>query len=241
MIDIDEWCKCYLNALERAFNGRIWFVGIQGSRGRGEATQTSDIDVVAVLDELSDTDIRIYGEMLDMLPHRELICGFLSGKSELLNWEPSDLFQFYNDTKQLKGSLDELLPLLDAESVSRAIKIGSCNIYHGCVHNMLHEKSVGILTGLYKTACFTLQAIHFAQTGEYISRLSDLSAALDGENSEIVRTFIALKNGRKADFTTMSEKLFNWAKGFLVNPAGFSGASPCTPNAGENPRAPMRR
>ena len=220
MIDINEWCKIYLATLEKTFGERVWFVGLQGSRGRGEATETSDIDVVAVLDELSETDIRTYGEMLDTLPHRELICGFLSGKSELLNWEPSDLFQFYNDTKPLKGSLDELLPLLDADSVNRAIKIGLCNIYHGCVHNMLHEKSVEILTGLYKTACFTIQAIQFEQTGKYISRLSDLSAALDGDNSEIVQTFIALKNGQKADFDAMSEKLFNWAKGFLVKPEG---------------------
>ncbi|MBD5111677.1 MAG: nucleotidyltransferase domain-containing protein [Ruminococcaceae bacterium] len=220
MIDINEWCKIYLAALEKTFGERVWFVGLQGSRGRGEATETSDIDVVAVLDELSETDIRTYDEMLDTLPHRELICGFLSGKSELLNWEPSDLFQFYNDTKPLKGSLDELLPLLDADSVNRAIKIGLCNIYHGCVHNMLHEKSVEILTGLYKTACFTLQAIQFEQTGKYISRLSDLSAALDGDNSEIVQTFIALKNGQKADFDAMSEKLFNWARAFLVNPPG---------------------
>lgn len=220
MIDINEWCKIYLATLEKTFGERVWFVGLQGSRGRGEATETSDIDVVAVLDELSETDIRTYGEMLDTLPHRELICGFLSGKSELLNWEPSDLFQFYNDTKPLKGSLDELLPLLDADSVNRAIKIGLCNIYHGCVHNMLHEKSVEILTGLYKTACFTIQAIQFEQTGKYISRLSDLSAALDGDNSEIVQTFIALKNGQKADFDAMSEKLFNWARAFLVNPPG---------------------
>lgn len=220
MIDIDEWCKLCLAALEKTFGKRVWFVGLQGSRGRGEAAQTSDIDVVAVLDVLSDTDIRTYGEMLDTLPHRELICGFLSGKSELLNWEPSDLFQFYNDTKPLKGSLDELLPLLDAESVNRAVKIGLCNIYHGCVHNMLHEKSVEILTGLYKTACFTIRAIQFAKTGKYISRLGDLSTALDDKNGEIVRMFIALKNGQNADFNTMSEKLFNWARFYLVKPAG---------------------
>jgi hypothetical protein len=32
--------------------------------------------------------------MIDTLPNRELICGFLSGKDELINWEPSDLFQY---------------------------------------------------------------------------------------------------------------------------------------------------
>lgn len=216
MIDISEWCKIYLAALESTFGERVWFVGLQGSRGRGEETESSDIDVVAVLDELSAADIKTYGEMLDTLPHQELICGFLSGKSELLNWESSDLFQFYNDTKPLKGSLDELLPLIDKESVIRAVRIGLCNIYHGCVHNMLHEKSTEILEGLYKTACFTLRAIRFAQTGEYISRLDDLSAAIKDDDSEIVRTYIELKNGCEVDFAAISGRLFHWSQSHIV-------------------------
>jgi len=47
-------------------------------------------------------------------------------------WEPSDLFQFYYDTTPIVGSLDELLIKIDKEAVDRAIKIGACNIYHGC-------------------------------------------------------------------------------------------------------------
>ena len=54
----------------------------------------SDIDVVVILDELSVADIETYNAMLDTLPHRELICGFLSGQKEIMAWEPSDLFQF---------------------------------------------------------------------------------------------------------------------------------------------------
>lgn len=64
--------------------------------------------------------------MLDSLPHRQLICGFLSGKKEILNWEPSDLLQFYHDTLSIQGSLDELLPQIDRAAVNRAIKIGAC-------------------------------------------------------------------------------------------------------------------
>lgn len=216
MMDINDWCKIYIAALDRKFGERVWFAGLQGSRGRGEAIKSSDIDVVAILDVLSAEDIKTYGEMLDTLPHRELVCGFLSGKNELLNWEPSDLFQFYNDTKPLKGSLDDLLPLIDAESVIRAIKIGLCNIYHGCVHNMLHERSTEILAGLYKTACFTLRAICFAQTGKYVSLLNDLSAVVNDEDSEIVQTYIELKNGCKTDFTEISERLFCWSQSRIV-------------------------
>ena len=161
MINITTWLDGFLKALHDTFEGRVWFVGLQGSYGRGEATETSDIDVVVILDELSASDIGEYKAMLDTLPHRELICGFLSGKDELLGWEPSDLFQFYYDTTPIKGSLDELLAVIDGAAVDRAIKIGACNIYHGCVHNMLHEKSDDILHGLYKSASFVVQAIAF--------------------------------------------------------------------------------
>ena len=98
------------------FGDRVWFVGLQDSYGRGEATETSDIDVVVILDALSAKDIEAYNQMLNTLPHRDLLCGFLSGKSELLNWEPSDLFQLYHDTTPILGSMDALIPLLDAEA-----------------------------------------------------------------------------------------------------------------------------
>ena len=94
MIDITAWTKKFLQTLNETFPNRIGFVGLQGSYGRGEATETSDIDVVVILDELSAKDIQIYNGMLDTLPHRDLICGFLSGKNEIMNWESSDLFQF---------------------------------------------------------------------------------------------------------------------------------------------------
>ena len=148
MIDITTWMHRFLLALEETFTNRVWFVGLQGSYGRCEATETSDIDIVVILDELSATDIQAYHDMLDCLPHRELICGFLSGKTEIMNWEPSDLFQFCHDTTPIIGSLDEIMAVIDEGAVSRAIKIGACNIFHGCVHNMLHEKSDDILRGL---------------------------------------------------------------------------------------------
>ena len=215
MIDIKNWMNTFLDALNTTFSDRVWFVGIQGSYGRGEATETSDIDVVVILDELSAKDIQAYNNMLDTLPHRELICGFVSGKKEILNWEPSDLFQFYYDTTPIKGSLDELLSVIDESAVDRAIQIGACNIYHGCVHNMLHEKSKDILKGLYKSASFVVQAIAFKQTGNYIKHLKDLLGVVSSDEQAIVEAFVNLKNGGMIDFDLMSETLFAWSKKWI--------------------------
>lgn len=210
-----HWMPMFLKALEKNFPGRVWFVGLQGSYSREEATQTSDIDVVVILDELSAQDIQTYGTMLDRLPHRELICGFLSGKKELLCWDAADLFQFYHDTKPIHGSLDALLEGIDNEAVKRAIKMGACNIYHGCVHNLLHEKSEQILKGLYKAASFVVQAICFQQTGNYIRRQKDLLPMVSQKEREIIENFLALKNGDTMDFEEMSRTLFVWVKNWI--------------------------
>ena len=212
MIVIENFMNTFLNVLNIAFRERVWFVGLQGSYARSEATETSDIDIVVILDELSVSDISNYNEILDNMPYRELICGFLSGKEEIMNWEPSDLFQFCHDTTPIKGSLDEVLALIDESAVNRAIKNGVCNIYHGCVHNMLHEKSEDILRGLYKSASFVVQAIAFKQTRSYIRHQKELLQVVSPDERAVVETFLSLKNGGTMDFDLMSEMLFTWAK-----------------------------
>ena len=215
MIDITAWMQNFLQSLNETFANRVWFVGLQGSYGRGEATETSDIDIVVILDELSAIDIQTYYAMLDTLPHRELTCGFLSGKEEIMSWEPSDLFQICHDTTPIKGSLDEVMAVIEESAVNRAIKIGACNIFHGCVHNMLYEKSEDILRGLYKSASFVVQAIAFKQTGNYISHQKELLQVVSFDERGIVETFLNLKNGGTVDFNLMSETLFTWSKKWI--------------------------
>ncbi len=215
MIEISAWMDVFLQKLNETFGDRTWFVGLQGSYGRGEATETSDIDIVVILDELSAVDIQTYNNMLDTLSHRELICGFLSGKTEIIHWEPSDLFQFCHDTTPIKGSLEEVMAAIDESAVDRAIKIGACNIFHGCVHNMLYEKSEDILRGLYKAASFVVQAIAFRQTGKYIRYQKELLQVVSGGERDVVEIFLKLKNGGMVDFNYMSETLFAWAQKWI--------------------------
>ena len=215
MIDITTWMNDFLQKLNHKFENRVWFVGLQGSYARGEATETSDIDIVVILDELSAMDIQTYNAMLDTLSNRELICGFLSGKDDIMNWEPSDLFQFCHDTTPIKGSLDEVMAVVDESAVNRAIKIGACNIFHGCVHNMLHEKNEDILRELYKSASFVVQAIVFKQTGNYIKHQEKLLTVATLNEQAIINTFLSLKKGGTVDFIPMSDALFVWAKQWI--------------------------
>lgn len=212
MLDIDEWLKVFASRAEQEFPGRVWFMGLQGSYARGEAKDTSDIDVVLILDKFTPEDLQKYRLMLDSLPEREKICGFVSGRAEIMNWEPSDLFQFCHDTLPLKGTLDEVLACVDAQAVKHAVRAGACNIYHACVHNFLHERSKEILAGLYKSAVFVIQALHFMRTGQYIRRHSELLSVITPIERRIL---VPCTSG----FDESSMRLFTWAGGVIAGEA----------------------
>jgi len=217
--DVGTWMKTYLDKLKALFGARLLFVGLQGSCGRGEATGDSDIDAVVILDHVSPEDLQAYGAMLDTLPDREKVCGFISGRQELVNWERSDLFQFYHDTTPVFGSIDFLLPLIGKEDVRRAIRIGACNVYHMCGHNMVHEKDVGILKSLYKAAAFTVQAVHYDRTGIYIKQKTALIPALQPQEQEILQAGMTLGKQpapEQPEFERLSTLLFTWAAGLII-------------------------
>ena len=216
MIDIDVWMTHFTEGLLQRFGDRVWFVGLQGSYAREEATEQSDIDVVVILDKLSVSDIEAYDELLDAQPHRNLLCGFLSGREEITKWEPADLFQFYHDTRPVKGSLDALLVLIDEKAINRAIKTGLCNLYHACVHNMLHDKSEAILMGLYKSSSFVIQAIAYRESGRYWRKQSDLLNVVLPEERKILENFYRIKSSKRTDFRRDSEELFGWLQQWIL-------------------------
>ena len=216
MLDLESWLERFTQALRKTFGERVWFAGLQGSYARGEATESSDIDPVVILDALTPEDIASYDAMLDLLDRRELVCGFLSGKEELLHWEPSELFQFCRDTIPLIGSLDDVLAVVKLRDIERAIRTGACGVYHACVHNMLCEKDEGILRSLYKTATFTIRATAYRRTGNYCACLNELLRHASAADKEIVQTCLAMKSGVPVDFSSASRQLFAWAKVRIV-------------------------
>ena len=216
LTDIQAWMRLFEARLRETFPERIVFLGLQGSRGRGEEAADSDIDVVVVLDRLEPEDIGCYRAMLDALPERALVCGFLSGWEELRRWEPSDLFQFCHDTTPIIGSLDGLIQGIMPEDVARAARIGACNIYHGCVHTMCHGRSEAHLKELFKSAAFVLRALHYRRTGVYLRRSAELLPLLDSLDAQVLETAMRLKSGAPVAFGPMSELLFRWAQGVIA-------------------------
>ncbi|MBR0149990.1 MAG: nucleotidyltransferase domain-containing protein [Synergistaceae bacterium] len=205
MVDINSWLEIFSERLESTFPNRIWFIGLQGSYARGEAKETSDLDIVVIFDRLAMNDLELYREMLNDIPEREKICGFVSGYNEIMNWETSELFQFCHDTIPIKGSLEGVLALVDDDAIRRAVRSGACSIYHACVHNFLHERDSHILEGLYKSAAFVIQASYFMETRHYVASHRELSEIAGNYDREILCPAHGLS------FDELSAKLFVWA------------------------------
>ena len=89
-LDIQSWMDLFLKELQNVFKNRLVFVGLQGSRGRGEGRPDSDIDAVVVLDRLTPADLDVYEGLLGRLPNRELVCGFVSGSCLLYTSDAAD-------------------------------------------------------------------------------------------------------------------------------------------------------
>ena len=215
---IEKWLYLYLDAVRAAFGERIWFIGLQGSWGRGEATSASDIDMVLILDSVDYTDLKKYSEILDDLPYRNKACGFVSGYAELQNWDKSDLFQFCNDTISVYGSLEKLLESINREDIIRAVKMGVCNIYHGCVHNTVHEKRVDILSGLYKSAAFTLRGIAYLEKGIFAKKQKDLLPLLGPKEQKIVQQGAVLRKEKHVSndlFHSSAALIMQWASHWI--------------------------
>ena len=216
--DIEPWLKDYTEAVKETFGSRVYFIGLQGSYGRDEATDESDIDTVLILDKVTSEDLSVYGKILDKMPNREKTCGFVSGKAELFAWEKSELFQFINDTTPIFGTIESLLSDISKEDIKRAVKIGACGIYHGTVHNLIHEKSVDILKSLYKSAMFTLQAIVYLEKGVFIRKQKDLSEHLSVKNKLITehRPYLSSNEISDEKFTELSDILLKCSSSWIT-------------------------
>ena len=215
MIEIQQYLNLFQRKLKETFEKEIIFFGIQGSYGRGEATENSDIDVVVIFENLGTKQLLKYKNMIDELPFREKLCGFVSGKQELLHWTASELFQFYYDTTPILGTLDDLLPLITQEKIKEAVKTAACTIYHSACHNLLHERNAEICKALYKSAVFLLQAKSFLETGMYSKTKKELLSKLSEKDAFILS---ALQyEFSQQNLESLSSSLMDWTSHIIIS------------------------
>ena len=216
--NVQVWIDELVSKIQKNFADRVVFIGLQGSYRRNEATDKSDIDIILILDELNYSDLAAYRAIVAGMPNAEKACGFVSGVEVIKNWERSELFQFYHDTKPILNDLDFLLPLIDEEQIRRAVKIAACGIYHGCCHNVVFDKSPEILSSLYKSAFFILQALCFLKTGQYISSKAELVEKFDGTDLQVMQSCMnrvkMVKMGMD-ELASEHETLMQWSSNLI--------------------------
>ncbi len=220
---MQQWMQDFVCVATGLFGARLVCVGLQGSYGRGEAGPESDLDVVVILDQMAAEDLRAYREAIAPLPRRGQICGFLSGRRELSNWERAELFQLYYDTTPYWGDLDFLPPLIGCEDVRRAARLGACGVYHACAHNLLHERDTAILKSLCKSAVFAIQAAYYNRTGTFIRRHAALVPLASPIERQILLDCARLRENsvlEQAEFEVLSARLFSWAGDLICEYGG---------------------
>ena len=210
---VDDWCGEFFMKLKDVFGEELLFVGLQGSRGRGEAGDESDIDLVVVLKELTPRALDSYAGATASMPFAEKACGFICGEEELRAWSESDLFLLYHDTAPLYGSLEFVAPQSWDCAARKALKDSACAIYHGCCHNRLYEKSMDVLGALYKSAFFTIRVKRYCETGRFVKKLSELTPDAEHCDREILEAFADFRAGRarSEEFMDLSDKLIKWS------------------------------
>lgn len=215
MIDIESYIRQLIPLLKDCFGARLTYVGLQGSYLRGEATDTSDIDIMVVIDGLSVNDLDRYRAMIQSLKHFDKSCGFICGKEDIANWNPLEICHLLNTTKDYFGVLRELVPAYTDNDIRNFVKLSVNNLYHEICHRYIHtdrEKSVAKLPGTYKGVFFILQNLHYLTHGKFVATKAELLQVLDGKNRAVLERSISLNNGEVYDFADSFELLFSWCQ-----------------------------
>ena len=215
MINPEEYINELIKLLVSRFGKRLVYVGLQGSYLRNEATKSSDIDVMVVIDELRSEDLTVYREAIASLENSEKSCGFICGTEDLKNWNSLEICHLLHTTRDYYGKLSELVPCYTREDVRCFVKLSLGNLYHELCHRFIHserEKNVAALPRTYKSAFFVLQDMHWLESGNFMGTKRELLSVSEGKDRLVLETCISLGDGAGFDFDGAFELLFSWCK-----------------------------
>ncbi len=218
MIDIEKYTQQLIDLLKQQFGSKLLYVGLQGSYLRGEATQSSDIDIMVVLEELGIGDMDRYRAVISTLDHGDKSCGFICAKADLANWNPMEMHHLLCTTKDYFGILRGLLPPYTQQDIRNFVKMSVNNLYHEICHRYIHSKdpeSMESLTASYKAVFFILQNLYYLNHGEFVGTKAALVQLLEGNDRAVLERSVALNNGAVKDFSESFQLLFTWCQDTL--------------------------
>lgn len=221
MISIDKYVEKLTAELKNAFGGRLLYIGLQGSYQRGEANENSDIDIMAVIDNMNVDDLIIYKNSIITVGDYDKSCGFICGREELKNWNSLEICHLLHTTKDIFGSLKDFVVPYTNEDVENYVKLSMGNLYHELCHRYVHndkESNVTCFPQTCKSVFFILQNLYYLKSGEFYSTKKELLEHLDNDmDQEVLSLCIELNSGESADhdFDRAFSLLFDWCKNTL--------------------------
>ena len=210
--DLNKYLDNLIQNCQSAFGERLLYVGLQGSYLRGEADESSDVDVMVILDRFSVRDMDLYRMILKKIGFYEKSCGFICGKEEMRRWNPLEVCQLRHTTKDLVGVLTDYLPSATREDEVNYVRLSLGNLYHEICHRYIHkdrERNVAAFRGACKVVFFLIQNLHYLETGRFILTKKGLKEAVSAEDRRVLE-LAELPDG--FDFDQAFSALFAWCQ-----------------------------
>lgn len=215
VLDVEAYISQFIGLLRQKYGARLLYVGLQGSYLRNEATESSDIDLMVVVDGLSVDDLDRYREAIISIGDCEKSCGFICGKTDLAHWNPLEICHLLHSTKDYYGTLEDLVPRYTQENIRDFVKISVNNLYHEICHRYLHsdwETNTAQLPCSYRSVFFILQNLYYLEHGVFVQTKAGLRTLLSGKDRSVLDTAVHLAQGEKYDFPVAFSLLFSWCQ-----------------------------
>ena len=215
MVNIEKYIHQLTDNLNKHFGSKLIYVGLQGSYLRGEATDSSDIDIMVVIDKLALPDLDAYRTIISGMEHFDKSCGFICGRDELKHWNPLEMCHLLHTTKDYFGCLQDLIPAYTEQDILNFVKMSVNNLYHEICHRFIHadeDTNLSLVSGSYRAVFFILQNLYCLNHGKFIATKNDLLEKLVGIDRDVLERAILVNKGMPFDFRECFELLFTWCR-----------------------------
>lgn len=215
MINVESYVNDIIDNLKGRFGCRLLYVGLQGSYLRGEATDSSDIDVMVIVNKLCVDDLDEYRAVIEAMDHFDRSCGFICSDEDLKNWNPLEICHLSHTTKDYYGNLSDYIPPYSKTDVVNFVKMSINNTYHAICHCRIHRDAAANRENLvfaYKGIFFILQNLYYLKYGKFIVTKKEMLENAKGIDREVMECAFELSGGENNGFDESFQLLFKWCQ-----------------------------